>query len=59
MMLAASSSRKRSPPLDFGTPTSSAGHRPPARALVAWIVLDVAREGDSCFKTSAMRSANY
>jgi hypothetical protein len=47
MMLAASSSRKRSPPLAFGTPLSSAGHPKAARAPVAWIMLGVAREGDA------------
>jgi len=47
MMLAASSSRKRSPPLDFGTPSSSAGHHEAAPAPVAWIMLGVAREGDA------------
>jgi hypothetical protein len=47
MMLAAPSSRKRLPPLEFGTLRSQRGTASLARAPVAWIVLGVSREGDS------------
>ena len=47
MMLAASSSRKRSTPLDFGTLCYQPAAAGPRSPLVAWIVLGIAREGDS------------